>query len=279
MVLKKIKLDKALTDRFKKIEAVLDKLKQDSNPNLIHIFRVETKKLKALIRLLRFNLKNPAVVKFPKPLNELYQSMGSLREWQIQKKKIEKACGDLKLSEPKAYLHRINRKTDSCKRRVRKLTNHFQTLKKYLNRILENSPTIFKPETITLFILDKVHSVQLILLSGKFDDESMHEIRKKIKDIQYIISGAAKTGETDEKSSTLKPIQELSAMLGDYHDLCISLELLKKEIETIRIETSEKKLLRQINENWQAEKMKLHKHAIESTRTLVDSYYSERRLN
>ncbi len=273
------KWHKAIEYRFNKTEHALHKIIQDFTEDHIHDFRVEIKKLKAFIRLISYNVPDPSASGFPKPLNKLYKALGSLREWQIQNQNLVKAAGELQYTKPLACVHKINRKADSSKHRVMALIHSLPDVKKMMDRIKNNGPDELRPASIIRFIQTKIQAVQVLLQSGKEDDESMHDIRKKIKDVQYVLSGLDKTGETDEPSSPLASVQEVSAKLGDYHDLCVALVLLRKELKTQRKETDEKKLLRKIKDNWQAEKLKLRRQTIQSTQALISLHFSEARLN
>lgn len=276
---KKQKWHQVIEHRFNKTELALQKITRDFTGDHIHDFRVEIKKLKAVIRLISYNVPDPVVCKFPKPLNKLYKALGSLREWQIQKTNIVQASGEMHFAIPTNYMHKINLKTFADQRRVMELIQKLPDMKKMKDQIKSNGPDELSPASIIRFIQTKIHAVQVVVKSGKEDDESMHDMRKKIKDIQYVLSGIAKTGEIDEQSSPLESVQEVSGQLGDYHDLCTSLALLKKELQISNTETGEKKMLRKIKESWQAEKLKLRKQTIRSTKALIGLHFSDAVLN
>ncbi len=272
---KKEKWQKAIDYRFSKTEHVLHKLTLDCTVENIHDFRVEIKKLKALLRLFSFSIRETSACKFPKPLNKVYKSLGSLREWQIQKQSITKAAGEMHYVEPIVYKLKIDRRTDACRRRVIELIGKLPDLKKNRDQIKNNCPERLSPESISSFIKTKMHAIQDTLLSGDYNDESMHDMRKKLKDVQYILSAAKKEEETNKHSARLKSVQSVSGYLGDFHDLCIALLMLKKELKMLHKETSEKKLLRKIRDNWYAEKVKLRQQTIQSTQALILHHFPE----
>jgi CHAD domain-containing protein len=272
---KKEKWQEAIDYRFSKIEHVLHKLKHDCTTDNIHEFRVQIKKLKALLRLIGFSMPVASNSRFPKPLNKLYESLGRLREWQIQKQHITKAADELHYTEPLAYVHKIDRKSDACQRRIMKKISQLSDLKKDRDHIKNNCPVALTPKSIIGFIQSKMHAVQLVLLSRKVDDESMHDMRKKIKDVQYVISGSDKTSETNKESSQLQSVQKVSGQLGDFHDMSVSLLLLKKELKTVHKDPAEKKLLRKIKGNWQAAKLEQRQQTILLTKSLIQQYFPE----
>jgi len=269
----------AIEDRFNKTNHVLHKMTLDCTAEHIHSFRVEIKKLKALIRLFSFGVQDPSTCRFPKPLDTLYKSLGRLREWQIQKQNIAKTAEGMQYAKQLAYMDTINRKTNSCKRRVMEIMGQLPDLKKYTEQIKNNNPETLTRISIQEFIRTKMLAVQNILQSGKYDDASMHDMRKKVKDVQYIISGSEKAGETNEQTARLKSVQHVSAKLGDYHDLCITLILLKKEIRKLHKVTDEKKLLRKIKDQWQADKLNLRRRTLDSLQVLIQHHFPEACLN
>jgi CHAD domain-containing protein len=272
---KNVKWQKAIDHRFSKIEHVLHKLTLNYTADNIHDFRVEIKKLKALLRLFSFRMPADSSFRFPKPLNKLYKSLGLLREWQIQKHNIAKAADELHYTETLTYVNKINGKTDICKRRVMQKISKLPDLKKNMEQIKNNCPSELSPKSIVEFIQSKMHAVQLVLLNGEFDDKYMHDMRKKIKDVQYILSGSEKTNETNEASSRLQSIQKVSGQLGDYHDMSVSLLQLKKELKTAHKNPDEKRLLRKIEHYWQAAKLEMRQETILSVRALIQQHFPE----
>jgi CHAD domain-containing protein len=272
---KKVKWRRAIDYRFGKIEHVLYKLTTDCTAENIHDFRVEIKKLKALIRLFSFSIRETSACKFPKSLNKVYKSLGSLREWQIQKQRITKAAGEMHYVGTLDYKHKIDRKTDVCRRRVIELIRRLRDWKKNRDQIKNNCPEKSGPESISAFIQMKMHAIQDSLLSGDYNDESMHDMRKKLKDVQYILSAAKKEEEIKKHTARLKSVQSVSGNLGNFHDLCIALLMLKKEIKMLHKKTSEKKLLWKIRDNWYTEKVKLRQQTIQSMQALILHHFSE----
>jgi CHAD domain-containing protein len=276
---KKEKLHRTVEHRFDKTETALKKITEDFTEDNIHDFRVEIKKLKAFVRLMGYGIPGNAEPKFPKPLNKFYKALGSLREWQIQKTKILKAAGEMQYSGPQLYVQKIDRKMAASNQKAITLMKKIPDIKKMMEKIHIRDSEEPGAASMVGFIHSRIQRVKEILHSGKKDDESMHEIRKKIKDIQYILSGVGKSGEIEEHSSTLASVQDVSALLGDYHDLCVSVALLKKELNSIPKETSEKKLLLRLEAQWLDEKQKSCEHTIQSTQSLIETHFSEQHLN
>jgi CHAD domain-containing protein len=250
-------------ERFNKINLVLQKIIIGFATDDIHDFRVEIKKLKALLRLFSSVAMDPSAYRFPKSMNKVYKAMGHLREWQIQHQKISKSCSERNYIEPVSYLNKIGRKTDLCKLKAGELIRYLPSLEKKKEQIKNHCPEKLPPAAIQSFILTKTQTVHHLLLAGANDDASMHNMRKLLKDVQYTLSDQAKELRTAEGSSRLKAIQKVSGLLGDFHDLCVAVSLINRERKVLHKTSEEKKLLRDIRKRWQIDKENLRQEAFD----------------
>ena len=248
-------------------------------PEDIHDFRITVKKLKAIIRLFNGVSTRASACRFPKSLNKVYKTLGFMRECQIQKQKILKAAKETGSMEPLIYLNKINRKTELFKQKVIRSIQSLPDVNKKRDQIINDCSEEITDASITRYIQTKMNAIQLLLLNRPCDDEHMHEMRKKIKDIQYIFSGVAKNDHIDVSSSRLRTIQRVSAELGEFHDLCIAIVLLKKELKLHDKERDEQKILRKTKVNWLTEKKRLHQQIIESIELLIRDHVHEFSMN
>ena len=200
---KKERTEADLEDRFSKINSVLQKIDGHFETDDIHDFRVEIKKLKALIRLFNSSAPDSSFCRFPKKLNRIYKALGLLREWQIQHQKIVSAYGG-NSKPPLSYINKISRKTELQKRRAGKLLNPLPLLKKNKEELIRQIPDFISIEARQTFILKKMKNVHQLLLKGANDDESMHYMRKMMKDAQYTLSGSEQTSEKNSEASFKK---------------------------------------------------------------------------
>ena len=248
-------------------------------PDDIHDFRITVKKLKAIIRLFNAVSTRASACRFPKSLNKVYKTLGFMRECQIQKQKILKAANEMGGMEPLIYLKKINRKTELFKQKVIRSIQSLPDVNKKKDQIINDCSEEITGTSITQYIQTKMDAIQLLLRNRQCDDEHMHEMRKKIKDIQYIFSGVAKNDHIPVSSSQLRTIQRVSAELGEFHDLCVAIVLLKKELKLRDKELDEQKILRKTKDNWLTEKNELHQHIIESIQSLIRKNVHEFSMN
>jgi CHAD domain-containing protein len=263
-----------LDNRFSKINLVLQKVDNSFNTSDIHDFRVEVKKLKALIRLFNSAVSDPPICHFPKKLNKIYKALGHLREWQIQRQKIISAFEVQNHSTPRFYIDKIRRKTEQHKRKTGKLLNPLPSLEKNKEKIKKHFHFTISPEAKRSFIGKRMKIIHELLTSGANDDDSMHYMRKMLKDAQYTLSGSEKDSETNEEPARLKTIQAVTSQLGELHDLHIALILLKKELNSLKNNSREKILLNTIMRSWQSEKEKIRKETLKDIREIDSANFS-----
>jgi CHAD domain-containing protein len=258
-------------DRFHKLSLVLNKLRKGLDAKDIHDFRVEIKKLKALFRLFRSVAKTTYAYQFPKALNKTYHYLGYLRELQILHQKIVATCRDGDITQPTNYLDQINKSLDWYKQKSRNSLQRTHALKKNNERIIKHLFDEPGQEEIQTFIESKMKALRDLLAKSNHDDESMHSMRKILKDIQYILSYVENKKAKADGSPHLKTIQESTRALGDFHDQRVALRLLDQELKTPSISVDEKKLLRGIRKLWQPDKEILRKEAWGKCRNLLCS--------
>lgn len=261
--LQKDKWQASVEERFKKINLVLQKVIPDFAPDDIHDFRVEVKKLKALLKLFSSASENPSIFLFPKRLNKVYKTLGHLREWQIQKQKIDRSRSEKNYPGHLPYLNKIDVKTELYKLKAVDLIWDLPSFVQNKEQIKNCCPDKGLTATISAFFHSKMEIIHNMLLSGKRDDESMHEMRKLLKDVQYVLSEAEKKGEPVEGFSRLKTIQKVSGQLGEFHDLYVALALLDRELEDLHNNGKEKDQLQPIQQDWRSEKEKLRQQVMQ----------------
>jgi CHAD domain-containing protein len=271
---KEEKWETYLDDRFSKINLVLQKVDHSFDTTDIHDFRVEVKKLKALIRLFNSAVLDSPICHFPKKLNKIYKALGHLREWQIQRQKIMSAFEEQNYSPPRFYIYKIRRKTEQHKRRTGKLLNPLPSMEKDKEKIKKHFHLAISPETKRSFIEKRMKIIHELLTSGAHDDDSMHYMRKVLKDAQYTLSGSEKESEKNEGSTRLKTIQAVTSLLGELHDLHIALILLKKELKSLENNPRAKMQLNTIMLSWQSAKEKIRQETLKEIREMDSAVFS-----
>lgn len=209
---------------FKKLKRYSEQVKKNFDKKAIHLFRVTVKKLRAYLRMQRLKATHPGELKFPSHFKKLYSLMGKIRDRQLYLERIKKVG---LFNEVTDLEKEINKLRSQKKYFLNK--NQFDEIEK---RIVRYLPPQSNSNNIEEFILQKTRNIQAILSKKNYSDKDLHNIRKNIKDIIYII----KLLPNDVKFSLpavpwnedqLKDAESFAQLLGLFNDSCIELSFSK----------------------------------------------------
>jgi CHAD domain-containing protein len=246
---------------FRQLKKYLVKIIKDLDEDAIHDFRVNVKKLRAFLRMLRLNANDPDELKYPRAFKKMYAITGKIRDRQLFIKRIKEA-GKGQPSE----------KMRDLKKEIRELADKDDFLsKKDLEAIEENmidNLPVAPAMLIKDFIEQKTGATREIISKGNYADAGLHTIRKNLKDISYIIGiyqDDLKTAVpfgfwTDEE---VKKATDLTHVLGLFNDTSIALSLVPPT-QIRKADNHEREHLRSIRRHWLAEKRKLKRDILES---------------
>lgn len=187
----------------------------------LHELRVSIKRIKALLDFLVQLLPNkPEIIQHFEPFRKIFRVAGKLRDIHVQEKLLLKCAKEWSLPIPLAYHNYL--------REQQKIA--FQTFKKTAQKVkLEDIATNNKPlkKILHKVSLETIHENTEKLLRYRFmsvrnlvqenDDESLHEARKIIKSIYYILH-LVFTPATPQQYQDLKILEE---HIGEWHDLAV----------------------------------------------------------
>ena len=249
---------------FKQFKKLFNKIEKHFAADDIHTFRVEFKKLRAFLRLLGMEIADAENLDMPRNLKEIYTVTGKIRELQLQVLRIGEII-NAKEKLPK-YRTILKKEIKKFKRELKFWLRH-EDLSEMEEKISVHLPVSLKTATIKNFISFKFSNI-VALFTGKFiADESLHRIRKNIKDILYvykifeeyrIINMEELFGDKTQYDDAILVAEEL----GKFNDLCIALTLLRPEwLSSVKEE--EKKHLEKISLHWNEEKEMLKQQLVE----------------
>jgi CHAD domain-containing protein len=242
--------------RFKKIEKHYHRLTENFKEEDIHLFRVEIKKLRAFIRLVNSS-EVPNEQRIPKSIIKFYHALGNIRNLQLLQDSIKSLSKDLSIENPSGYLQCLHEEENSGKEKASRLAklNSFKRIKKEL---IEEAPAELSKQTKETFVQENRSRLAQLLALPFFYDETLHDIRKIIKDLLYnynyletsinnLIPSALNNSEVMER---------LTSLLGDFHDLCVVIYFLGNATnnhlaepgeEPVLIELRDHLLIRKVN--------------------------------
>ncbi len=218
----------------------------------IHSFRTEIKKLKAFLRLLN--------IKSPKKLNQIYKVLGYIRILQLQTQNIGKLILEADIKMPFTYLM-IYAKAATYTIKAKSLIKGYHSTKKTKAAIKIIVPNKITHKAIKIFIQTELNILRPILGLKKIADESMHDIRKLLKDLQYNES-YIKNDHSAKLISRLyldEQIHSLTRLLGEFHDICVAIRQLPEKFTTYTVSRDEINHLLKLRHKWQEDKDHLSK--------------------
>jgi CHAD domain-containing protein len=245
--MKQKEIKEVITNHIDVMNSLLHKISHEFNAEDIHHFRVEVKKLRAFLRLLTAGAK-PEGPLLPENLKSLYGYVGIIRNIQLHRHHLFKYLNEKKLDKPQEYFNMLEAEEDYWKKKVQELLRE-NNLTEKLN---EQFPVKLEKFTIKKFAEEKLNALDQQLHFLKND--SIHTIRKIMKDLLYTHDYIKNSSELPEALSGKKNLKLLAIQLGHFRDKCIQLEFLSHEyIDLLKIE-NEKIVLNDLKQELQDEK-------------------------
>jgi CHAD domain-containing protein len=243
-------------DCFKKLETSFQQAIDGFDADAIHTFRVEIKKMDALLSLLKNGRSRKGKLTIPKTLQKFYKLSGDVRSMQLQQKAIKKSIGEADAPEPGTYLDAVAAELTRKKKSARKLIRNEKLFKRTKKKMLGHLPDRIKKREIRQFVQKEADELAGLITNESLKDETIHEVRKTLKKLLYdhhYIKG--NTG-TAIPSAVLESneFKDISSQIGDFHDAVVALFLLRRGIEQQALPEDERILLMNIGNEWEAEK-------------------------
>jgi len=203
----------------------------------VHDFRTSVKSLRSFLRLQQMHTGKH--LKIPKKFKRLYHIAGVIREAQLEIEHFEGKKPDLPHYVEHLYLIIARQKKEWRNLYSKKV------LRRFNKKISGYKYKSIHPGMLEKFFDDRVTVVNFITHKVSPTDEQVHTARKKIKDILYTSKIAEKKWNATHKEVELisvKKLDQLADMIGDYNDERITLEHLRA-FSTRRLSKNEKSTL------------------------------------
>jgi len=249
----KKKVYRKIRNSFKKLKRLSPEILKDFDPEKIHRFRVEYKKLLAMLRFIGSAHSKKHRPRIPDKIIALYHTLGNIRTFGIQQDKMKAGKPDSPEWNLTHYLLEMKVWAAHEKIGAEKLLKD-KIFPATLARLRTKKPSAVIRKKFT----DRhVRSLRTLGPWEKQDDVSLHESRKLLKDIQYTWKYLKLSDDKSGLRLTLSKsvISRLTDQLGEYHDLVLAIGLL--ETKNTDIEQQEKEQLAAVKEKWVSEKNRL----------------------
>ena len=216
------KLQKYLDVQLKNIKYLLKKPASEYTNDTFHQLRVRIKKLNSLLIFLKYIFENFKAKKYIKPLKRVFRKAGNIRELQIEEAKLEIYFLNNSLPNYKSILNKDQVKSvkqfssilESTDLTVLKKIRHY--LCPFIKKLNEQSVKEYSDKLIC--------EIREILSQDVFQNKTIHDVRKRLKNLMYIQESLAVTG--NDKLFT--DIKTLSELFGDWHDYRVTIKHLEK---------------------------------------------------
>ena len=238
----------------------------------VHHFRVEVKKMRALIRLLFYNKLRKAI-KIPERINNLYKCTGNIRNLQLQQERIIHFTFKSNVW-PKSYISFLGSRQQKLRKEAGKYKNEKPVNSRETKRI-RNELKKLENKKIKAYAYHQAQLLQNLLLLEHFEDDDLHQLRKFLKDILYnwkrikLFIIPLLPFYFQEK----KDINALTVLLGEFQDVCIALKFLEHEFYPYS-STSEELMLNNFREDMELQKLNLRKRILNIIAPSIISRYN-----
>jgi CHAD domain-containing protein len=247
-------MEQLIKKYFKKLRHLLSEIEKDFDPEAIHHFRVQVKKLRALLRLLATELQDADDLRLPKQLKELYLSAGKVRDMQLHLITVNNTYDEA--NKPAAYLLLLQNELEKCKVELRLIIKK-DSLPGSEVIIISNLPAQLSPENIKVFIRQKEAIINILLSAAQLTNDDLHTVRKNVKDVLYVIKALKEDAERPElvsflRDNEIKKATVLAEELGKFIDTCMAVSFVKPS-RLNEINGAERKQLQDMRKQWQSE--------------------------
>jgi CHAD domain-containing protein len=252
-------LKEAVQQQVRKAGRSFRKLHHDFDSEDIHDFRVEIKKIRAMLRLAGFAIDKKGEMKIPKKLKRFYRTVGNIRSIQLHAEKIGETVKSEKDSLPDFYLKLLEGRKEVNIHVAKKKRRQLRGIKKEMEKLVKLLPKDIDAISARSFIEFELKRLKEIQEKQFPSDVELHEARKIMKDILYnwefIQSPSAPFLPTSIQKK--EKVEGFIERLGDYHDDAVSLDMFNDL--SIDQDEKEKSELQRIAIKWKEEKAQLHK--------------------
>jgi CHAD domain-containing protein len=254
--MKQKKIIRVVRKRFCKIREVFPRVIARFGGTDIHTLRVEIKKLRAFLRLLagtKGRTGRTGRPQLPKQLHRLYQLAGQIRNLQLQQEHIRAAFKGNEGNLPQAYLKNLRVEEENNILLIARLVSDKLSIKKEEKKLIGALPGHLRTQSRVDLI--RAQSARLEKLAGSITpipDETIHSIRKLIKDLLYTRSYIQREAVLILPVSLLseKGDRSITQALGEFQDARTGLQLLQASYVDNIAGMEERAVLEDLKRRW-----------------------------
>ena len=252
-----VDLSKLLEKRFKKIKKHYHSLLLDFDENEIHDYRLEIKKLRALLRLINAGMPPEQQIKLGGKMKEFYGLTGNIRNLQLHQLRIRTYQESLLLSPTTSYQKALHMAGEQNRKDALSVAAKI-SFSNFENKILGRVQEGLRSTTVQNFVRQKQAYLVSLLSHPEYYDEDLHEVRKVLKDFLYdwsLITSSAFSLLPAVFSQ--QNLESLTSDLGNFHDLCVGLLFLDNSYSDSVDTYAEREILQHLQQELEWSKLLL----------------------
>ncbi len=238
-----------------------------ADKDAIHDWRVDYKKLRAVIRLASLEDEK---IDLPLSLKDVYTIAGEIRDRQMQTERMLQWFGSEQLFPP-AYTEMLQQEILSRTDQLRPLTENDVILQISQHKIKSSLPHGLTKKNVQSFLQHQLYEVRNILWLTYKKDDYLHSCRKHLKDVQYIIDAVSMHLIEKLEIKGLPAMEQLQLAgqeLGNFNDQCVTMVFLSSSYLN-RLPGEEKIILASFKSKLQKEKTRTKNKLIHTLEILL----------
>lgn len=197
------------------------------NKNVLYNLRVEIKKLRAFLHLVKTEPGSSDNLKVKKRLKTFYGYIGIIRTIQLQEHLMaELLTQDMPAIEE--YIHQLKSEAEGWKKEVIKLLRDQTDFNEERDAILASLPEKLSKLSVRRFVRQKAEEIEGFLILRQAEENNLHALRNVLKDVVYnwpYVKAAADL--LPLEMSSFEKLHALATLLGNYGDQCTALDYLQ----------------------------------------------------
>ena len=216
-----------LEKNWEQLRPALKSYLKSENPDQLHQFRVQVKKIKSLLILYTISKKNKKLLKLFEPVKKIFRHAGIIRDSYIHLQLAEQ----YQVKEPEFHKAQTDLMFKEMERFKKNGKKYHQILDKTFSKLKAELSSISNAE-IADFYEAELNNVVLAFAKREFN-ANMHECRKRLKNLLYNQKLADKSMKGKFKLN-LSYLDQVQDQVGQWHDSILARDLFSGQMKQER---------------------------------------------
>ena len=235
-------------------------LVSDRKPGIkvIHALRLEVKHLEAFLELMTIQNNFGTRPGIPNRLEKLYHEAGRVRKFGLETKAIRTITVQNRLTKPTLYLKQLNFSKEKSGKKLRKKRKQYPVFKP--RDFARHPGARLTSETWRDYMAGRASSILDLLKQDILSDvRSLHELRKILKSILYVLPVSKKEVKPVRVflQTRKRFMESVESTIGSMHDIDFFVRWLEKKHDLIP--AGEEDAMKRIKREWQHDMVSLRK--------------------